>query len=93
MNPVVLLEIQSLFPDVLEMFVKLKLSVFVSVMGPESPGPRQNPHLLPPTPVSSPAYSMSVIVIVLTTLAAAVFLGIVVLTCRRRRKQWRSRKR
>eukprot|EP00064_Thunnus_orientalis_P005106 superscaffoldBa00000488_g5119 len=44
-------------------------------------------------PASSPAYSMSVIVIVLTALAAAVFLGITILACRRRRKQWRNRKR
>uniref|UniRef100_A0A3Q3G973 receptor protein-tyrosine kinase n=1 Tax=Labrus bergylta TaxID=56723 RepID=A0A3Q3G973_9LABR len=47
---------------------------------------------LPPM-ASSPAYSMSVIVIILTSLAAAVFLAIAILACRRRRKQWRNRKR
>lgn len=60
---------------------------------PESPGPRQTPRLLPTTSVSSPAYSMSVIVIILTALAAAVFLTISILACRRQRKQWRNRKR
>lgn len=65
----------------------------MSVRVPESPGPRQTPHLPPSNAVSSPAYSMSVIVIILTALAAAVFLIITILACRRRRKQWRNRKR
>ncbi|CAF89668.1 unnamed protein product, partial [Tetraodon nigroviridis] len=39
------------------------------------------------------AYSMSVIVIVLSALAAAVLFTIVILACRRQRKQWRNRKR
>uniref|UniRef100_UPI0037E8BE2E muscle, skeletal receptor tyrosine-protein kinase n=1 Tax=Semicossyphus pulcher TaxID=241346 RepID=UPI0037E8BE2E len=59
---------------------------------PESAGPHQTSRL-PPMAVSSPAYSMSVIVIILTSLAAAVFLTIVILACRRQRKQWRNRKR
>ncbi|XP_060918190.1 muscle, skeletal receptor tyrosine-protein kinase [Labrus mixtus] len=61
------------------------------VMKSESPGPRQTSRL--PPMASSPAYSMSVIVIILTSLAAAVFLTIAILACRRRRKQWRNRKR
>lgn len=66
----------------------------LSVVKTESPGPRQTPRvLLPPTTVSSPAYSMSVIIIVLSTLAAAVLFTIAVLACRRQRKQWRNRKR
>ncbi|KAG7216624.1 hypothetical protein INR49_023333 [Caranx melampygus] len=63
------------------------------VMKPESPGPRQPPRLPPTTTISSPAYSMSVIVIILTAIAGAVFLTIVILACYRRRKQWRNRKR
>ncbi|XP_047426730.1 muscle, skeletal receptor tyrosine-protein kinase isoform X2 [Mugil cephalus] len=62
------------------------------VMKPESTVPRQIPRL-PPTTASSPAYSMSVIVILLTALATAAFLSIIVLACHRRRKQWRNRKR
>uniref|UniRef100_A0A3Q1H6M9 receptor protein-tyrosine kinase n=1 Tax=Acanthochromis polyacanthus TaxID=80966 RepID=A0A3Q1H6M9_9TELE len=62
------------------------------LMKPESPGPPQTPRF-PPSTTSSPAYSMSVIVIVLTSLATAVFLTIIILACRRRRKQWRNRKR
>ncbi|XP_073334480.1 muscle, skeletal receptor tyrosine-protein kinase [Pagrus major] len=61
------------------------------VIYPESPGTHQTSRL-PPT-VSSPAYSMSVIVIILAALAASVFLTITILACRRRRKQWRNRKR
>lgn len=59
----------------------------------ESPGPRPTPRVLPPATVSYPAYSMSVIIIVLSTLAAAALFAIAVLACRRQRKQWRSRKR
>ncbi|KAF3848895.1 hypothetical protein F7725_015392 [Dissostichus mawsoni] len=55
--------------------------------------PRQTPRLPPTATVSSPAYSMSVIVILLTALAASVFLIIGILACRRQRKQWRNRKR
>lgn len=58
-----------------------------------SPGPRPTPRVLPPTTVSDPAYSMSVIVIVLSALAAAALSSIVILACRRQRKQWRNRKR
>ncbi|XP_038579836.1 muscle, skeletal receptor tyrosine protein kinase-like [Micropterus salmoides] len=64
----------------------------VSVMKPESPGPRQTSRLPPTATGSSPAYSMSVIII-LTALAAAVFFTIILFACRRRRKQWRNRKR
>ncbi|XP_034458946.1 muscle, skeletal receptor tyrosine-protein kinase [Hippoglossus hippoglossus] len=63
------------------------------VTKPELQGPRQPAHVPPTTPVSSPAYSMSVIVIILTGGAAAIFLFISILACRRRRKQWRNRKR
>uniref|UniRef100_H3BWN1 receptor protein-tyrosine kinase n=1 Tax=Tetraodon nigroviridis TaxID=99883 RepID=H3BWN1_TETNG len=55
--------------------------------------PGGTPRVLPPTTVSHPAYSMSVIVIVLSALAAAVLFTIVILACRRQRKQWRNRKR
>ncbi|XP_017265890.1 muscle, skeletal receptor tyrosine-protein kinase isoform X2 [Kryptolebias marmoratus] len=55
--------------------------------------PRQNPRPPPTTTVSSPAYSMSVIVVVLTSMATAVFLTIVILGCLKRRKHWRNRKR
>ncbi|XP_038590634.1 muscle, skeletal receptor tyrosine-protein kinase [Micropterus salmoides] len=65
----------------------------VSVMKPESPGPRQTSRLPPTATGSSPAYSMSVIIIILTALAAAVFFTIILFACRRRRKQWRNRKR
>uniref|UniRef100_A0A3P9INC1 receptor protein-tyrosine kinase n=1 Tax=Oryzias latipes TaxID=8090 RepID=A0A3P9INC1_ORYLA len=61
------------------------------VIKPEST--RQNPHLPPTTSVSSPAYSMSVIVIVLTSFAITAALSIVILSCHRRRKQWTNRKR
>uniref|UniRef100_A0A8C7X3E4 receptor protein-tyrosine kinase n=1 Tax=Oryzias sinensis TaxID=183150 RepID=A0A8C7X3E4_9TELE len=54
---------------------------------------RQNPHLPHTTSVSSPAYSMSVIVIVLTSFAITAALSIVILSCHRRRKQWTNRKR
>ncbi|XP_049459626.1 muscle, skeletal receptor tyrosine-protein kinase [Epinephelus fuscoguttatus] len=64
-----------------------------SVMRTELPGPRQTPRLPPTTTVSSPAYSMSVIIVILSALAAVVFLTISILACRRRRKQWRNRKR
>ncbi|XP_042365393.1 muscle, skeletal receptor tyrosine-protein kinase [Plectropomus leopardus] len=64
-----------------------------SVINTEIPGPRQTSRLPPATTISSPAYSMSVIVIILTALAATVFLTISILACRRRRKQWRNRKR
>ncbi|XP_061603827.1 muscle, skeletal receptor tyrosine-protein kinase [Phyllopteryx taeniolatus] len=64
-------------------------SGYVSVMKQEPAGPRH----LPPTTASSPAYSMSVIVIILSVLATAVFLTIVILACRRRRKQWRQQER
>uniref|UniRef100_A0A3Q0QQG3 receptor protein-tyrosine kinase n=1 Tax=Amphilophus citrinellus TaxID=61819 RepID=A0A3Q0QQG3_AMPCI len=47
----------------------------------------------PPTTTLSPAFSMSVIVVVLTALATAVFLAIIILACYRRKKQWRNRKR
>ncbi|XP_053267653.1 muscle, skeletal receptor tyrosine-protein kinase [Pleuronectes platessa] len=63
------------------------------VTKPESQGPRQPARPPPTSPVSSPAYSMSVIVIILTGVAAAVFLFISFLACRRRRKQCRNRKR
>lgn len=63
------------------------------VTKPDLPSPRQTPRLPPTTTLTSPAYSMSVIVIVLTSLAAAVFLTITILACRRQRKQWRNRKR
>ncbi|XP_011603288.2 muscle, skeletal receptor tyrosine-protein kinase isoform X2 [Takifugu rubripes] len=63
------------------------------VVKTESPGPHQTVRVLPPTTVSYPAYSMSVIIIVLSTLAAAVLFTIAVLACRRQRKQWRNRKR
>nr|XP_054600181.1 muscle, skeletal receptor tyrosine-protein kinase isoform X2 [Nothobranchius furzeri] len=53
----------------------------------------QVPHYPPKTSVSSPGYSMSVIVVVLTSMATAVFLTIIILGCLRRRKQWRNRKR
>lgn len=36
---------------------------------------------------------MSVIIIVLSALAAAVLFTIAILACRRHRKQWRNRKR
>lgn len=62
-------------------------------MKSELPGPRQTPRILPPTIASSPAYSMSVIVIVLTTLAASIFVTVAIVACHRRRKQWRNRKR
>ncbi|XP_054612206.1 muscle, skeletal receptor tyrosine-protein kinase [Dunckerocampus dactyliophorus] len=67
-------------------------SGFASVLKPEPPGPREPPRL-PPMTASSPAYSMSVIVIVLAGLATAAILSIIVLACRRRRKQWRQHKR
>ncbi|TMS08539.1 Muscle, skeletal receptor tyrosine protein kinase [Larimichthys crocea] len=41
-------------------------ATMVSVIKPESPGPRQTPRLPPTVTLSSPAYSMSVIVIILT---------------------------
>ncbi|KAM8827419.1 muscle, skeletal receptor tyrosine-protein kinase [Spinachia spinachia] len=63
------------------------------VMKPEVPGPRQTSRLPPMAKPSSPAYSMSVIVILLTALAASVFLFICILACHRRRKQWRNQKR
>ncbi|XP_061732998.1 muscle, skeletal receptor tyrosine-protein kinase [Nerophis ophidion] len=63
-----------------------------SVLKPESAGPREPPRL-PPVTASSPAYSMSVIVIVLAGLASAAVLSIIILACRRRRKQWRQHKR
>ncbi|XP_055369433.1 muscle, skeletal receptor tyrosine-protein kinase isoform X1 [Betta splendens] len=65
----------------------------VAVMKPETPGPRQTPRVPPITTITSQTYSMSVIIILLTALAAGVFLTIIILACRRRRKQWRSRKR
>ncbi|XP_035464236.2 muscle, skeletal receptor tyrosine-protein kinase [Scophthalmus maximus] len=65
----------------------------VPAMKPEPAGPRQTSRPPPTASVSSPAYSMSVIVIALTAIAAAVFLVIGILACRRQRKQWRSRKR
>ncbi|KAM6902973.1 LOW QUALITY PROTEIN: muscle, skeletal receptor tyrosine-protein kinase [Xenentodon cancila] len=49
-----------------------------------------SPHLPPTTTVLSPAYSMSVIVIILTSLATAVFLTIVIVSCRRRMRQLRN---
>uniref|UniRef100_A0A3Q3J6G5 receptor protein-tyrosine kinase n=1 Tax=Monopterus albus TaxID=43700 RepID=A0A3Q3J6G5_MONAL len=64
-----------------------------TVMKSEEPGPRQTPHHPPMTTVLSPAYSMTVIIIALTTLIAAVFLTIIILACRRWRKQRRTRKR
>ncbi|XP_033981868.1 muscle, skeletal receptor tyrosine-protein kinase [Trematomus bernacchii] len=67
--------------------------VIASVLTPEAQSPRQTPRLPPTVTVSSPAYSMSVIVILLTALAASVFLIIGILACRRQRKQWRNRKR
>ncbi|XP_062268195.1 muscle, skeletal receptor tyrosine-protein kinase [Platichthys flesus] len=63
------------------------------VTKPESQSPRQPARPPPTSPVSSPAYSMSVIVIILTGVAAAIFLFISILACRRRRKQLRNRKR
>ncbi|CAB1429508.1 unnamed protein product [Pleuronectes platessa] len=60
------------------------------VTKPESQGPRQPARPPPTSPVSSPAYSMSVIVIILTGVAAAVFLFISLLACRRRRKHCRN---
>uniref|UniRef100_A0A3B5BBF9 receptor protein-tyrosine kinase n=1 Tax=Stegastes partitus TaxID=144197 RepID=A0A3B5BBF9_9TELE len=74
-------------------FVDIKKDQITSKSITDSAGPRQTPRLPPTTTISSPAYSMSVIVIVLTSLATAVFLAIVILACRRRRKQWRNRKR
>ncbi|XP_074547050.1 muscle, skeletal receptor tyrosine-protein kinase [Halichoeres trimaculatus] len=64
----------------------------VPVLKSEAPNPRQTTRR-PPMLGSSPAYSMSVIVILLTSIAVAVFLTIIILGCRRRRKQWRNRKR
>lgn len=58
----------------------------------EPPSPQQTPYVLPPT-VVSPAFSMSVIVIVLGVLAGLAFVTVLVLACRRRRRQWRNRKR
>nr|XP_057920833.1 muscle, skeletal receptor tyrosine-protein kinase [Doryrhamphus excisus] len=67
-------------------------SGFASVLKPEPPGPRQPPRF-PSITASSPAYSMSVIVIVLALLATAAILSIIILACRRQRKQWRQHKR
>uniref|UniRef100_A0A3Q4GY71 receptor protein-tyrosine kinase n=1 Tax=Neolamprologus brichardi TaxID=32507 RepID=A0A3Q4GY71_NEOBR len=55
-------------------------------MKPESRDPLQTPHFPPMTTTSSPAYSMSVIVVILTALATAVFLAIIILGCRRWKK-------
>uniref|UniRef100_A0A3B4FTN7 receptor protein-tyrosine kinase n=1 Tax=Pundamilia nyererei TaxID=303518 RepID=A0A3B4FTN7_9CICH len=55
--------------------------------------PLQTPRFPPVTTTSSPAYSMSVIVVILTALATAVFLAIIILGCRRWKKQLRNRKR
>ncbi|KAM9735091.1 muscle, skeletal receptor tyrosine-protein kinase [Menidia menidia] len=63
------------------------------VIKPDLTGPQKIPRLPPTTTASSPAYSMSVLVIILTSIATAIFLTIVILGCRRRRKQWRNRKR
>uniref|UniRef100_A0A8C3ABM1 receptor protein-tyrosine kinase n=1 Tax=Cyclopterus lumpus TaxID=8103 RepID=A0A8C3ABM1_CYCLU len=72
---------------------KTGLTKTALLMKPESPGPRQTTRLPPMATASSPAYSMSVIVIILTAFAAAVFLIICILACHRRKKQWRNRKR
>uniref|UniRef100_A0A3P9CIH0 receptor protein-tyrosine kinase n=1 Tax=Maylandia zebra TaxID=106582 RepID=A0A3P9CIH0_9CICH len=53
---------------------------------PESRDPLQTPRFPPVTTTSSPAYSMSVIVVILTALATAVFLAIIILGCRRWKK-------
>uniref|UniRef100_A0A3Q2VJ57 receptor protein-tyrosine kinase n=1 Tax=Haplochromis burtoni TaxID=8153 RepID=A0A3Q2VJ57_HAPBU len=60
---------------------------------PESRDPLQTPRFPPVTTTSSPAYSMSVIVVILTALATAVFLAVIILGCRRWKKQLRNRKR
>ncbi|XP_037548589.1 muscle, skeletal receptor tyrosine-protein kinase [Nematolebias whitei] len=64
-----------------------------SVMKPALTVPNQNARHPPATTTSSPAYSMSVIVVVLTSMATAVFLTIIIIGCFKRRKQWRNRKR
>ncbi|XP_014196034.1 muscle, skeletal receptor tyrosine-protein kinase [Haplochromis burtoni] len=64
-----------------------------SVVKPESRDPLQTPRFPPVTTTSSPAYSMSVIVVILTALATAVFLAVIILGCRRWKKQLRNRKR
>ncbi|XP_078142375.1 muscle, skeletal receptor tyrosine-protein kinase [Centroberyx gerrardi] len=64
-----------------------------TVVQPESSFPHQTPRLPPVAVAVSPAYSMSVIIILLTAVATAGFLTIIILACRRQRKQWRSRKR
>ncbi|XP_005474764.1 muscle, skeletal receptor tyrosine-protein kinase isoform X4 [Oreochromis niloticus] len=64
-----------------------------SVVKPESRDPHQTPRFPPVTTTSSPAYSMSVIVVILTALATAVFLAVIILGCRRWKKQLRNRKR
>ncbi|CAL8341553.1 unnamed protein product [Arctogadus glacialis] len=46
-----------------------------------------------PSSSVSPAYSMSIIIILLSTLAVTAFFSIIILGCRRHRKQWRNRKR
>uniref|UniRef100_A0A8C5BMQ8 receptor protein-tyrosine kinase n=1 Tax=Gadus morhua TaxID=8049 RepID=A0A8C5BMQ8_GADMO len=57
------------------------------------------PELVPqqtavvPSSSVSPAYSMSIIIILLSTLAVTAFFSIIILGCRRHRKQWRNRKR
>lgn len=66
--------------------------LFLSALKSEPPSPQQTPYVLPPT-VVSPAFSMSVIVIVLGVLAGLAFVTVLVLACRRRRRQWRNRKR
>ncbi|XP_029921631.1 muscle, skeletal receptor tyrosine-protein kinase [Myripristis murdjan] len=54
---------------------------------------RQTQRLPPVAVPVSPAYSMSVIIILLTAVAVAVLFTIIILACRRHRKQWRNRKR
>ncbi|KAL2099921.1 hypothetical protein ACEWY4_004315 [Coilia grayii] len=50
------------------------------------------PAPLPPS-VESPAYTMSVIIIVIAGFALTAFLTIIVLMCRRQKKAWKNRKR
>ncbi|KAG7477177.1 hypothetical protein MATL_G00091250 [Megalops atlanticus] len=58
---------------------------------PVSTYPRQITPKLPP--YVSPAYSMSVIIFVISGFAAAAFFIVFALMCRRRKKLWKNRKR
>ncbi|XP_072373435.1 muscle, skeletal receptor tyrosine protein kinase-like isoform X3 [Scyliorhinus torazame] len=58
-----------------------------------TPGVGQKAGTVDPSTLTSATYSMTIIISIISSIAASVFLIIIVLACHRRQKEWQARKR